>query len=168
MLFERPEVGATAILISVTFEKSPSPDLDELVELSKTAGLLVVEAMKVFKERINPKSFIGKGKLEEIKQIAKRHEAGLLVINNELSPGQRNIETAIQCRVVTRTELILMILRIELLVMRVNCRWNLLNSNMPRLDWCEAGPIWTVKRGVGLEAQEKSKSSWTGGCLVIE
>ena len=85
MLFERPEVGATAILISVTFEKSPSPDLDELVELSKTAGLLVVEAINVFKERINPKSFIGKGKLEEIKQIAKRHEAGLLVINNELS-----------------------------------------------------------------------------------
>ena len=110
MLFERPEVGATAILISVTFEKSPSPDLDELVELSKTAGLLVVEAMKLFKERINPKSFIGKGKLEEIKQIAKRHEAGLLVINNELSPGQqRNIETAVHCRVVTRTELILMI-----------------------------------------------------------
>jgi len=110
MLFERPEGGATAILISVTFEKSPSPDLDELVELSKTAGLLVVEAMKVFKERINPKSFIGKGKLEEIKQIAKRHEAGLLVINNELSPGQqRNIETAVHCRVVTRTELILMI-----------------------------------------------------------
>ena len=102
MLFERPEVGATAILISVTFEKSSSPDLDELVELSKPAGLLVVEAMKVFKERINPKSFIGKGKLEEIKQIAKRHEAGLLVINNELSPGQqRNIETAIHCRVVT-------------------------------------------------------------------
>ena len=55
MLFERPEVGATAILISVTYEKSSSPDLDELVELSKTAGLLVVEAMKVFKERINPK-----------------------------------------------------------------------------------------------------------------
>ena len=110
MLFERPQAGATAILISVTFERSSSPDLDELVELSKTAGLLVVEAMKVFKERINPKSFIGKGKLEEIKQIAKRHEAGLLVINNELSPGQqRNIEKAIQCRVVTRTELILMI-----------------------------------------------------------
>ena len=110
MLFERPEVGETAILISVTFEKASSPDLDELVELSKTAGLLVVEAMKVFKERINPKSFIGKGKLEEIKQIAKRHEVGLLVINNELSPGQqRNIETAIRCRVVTRTELILMI-----------------------------------------------------------
>ena len=60
MLFERPEAGSTAILISVTFEKAPSPDLDELVELSKTAGLLVVEAMKVFKERINPKSFIGK------------------------------------------------------------------------------------------------------------
>ena len=110
MLFERPEVGATAILISVTYEKSSSPDLDELVELSKTAGLLVVEAMKVFKERINPKSFLGIGKLEEIKQIAKRREAGLLVINNELSPGQqRNIETAIHCRVVTRTELILMI-----------------------------------------------------------
>ena len=110
MLFERPKVGATAVLISVTFEKAISADLDELVELSKTAGLFVVEATKVFKEKINPKSFIGKGKLEEIKKSVNKHGVGLLVINNDLSPGQqRNIEVVINCRVVTRTELILMI-----------------------------------------------------------
>ena len=148
MLFERPEVGATAILISVSFEKSPSPDLDELVELSKTAGLLVVEAMKVFKERINPKSFIGKGKLEEIKQIAKRHQAGLLVINNELSPGQqRNIEIAIQCRVVTRTELILMIFADRALSHEGQLQVELAQLKHAQTRWCEAGHIWTAKRG---------------------
>ena len=110
MLFERPEVGASAVLVSVTFRNANAPDLEELVELSKTAGLSVLEAKSVVKERINPKWFLGKGKLEEINQIARKHEVGVLVINNELSPGQqRNIELAINCRVITRTELILMI-----------------------------------------------------------
>ena len=110
MLFERPNIGESAVLVSVQLENSPVPDHNELVELAKSAGLVVAETMEVKRDRANPKWFVGKGKLEEIRDNLAKQKAGLLILNNELSAGQqRNMESALDCRVVTRTELILMI-----------------------------------------------------------
>ena len=110
MLFERPEIGESAVLVSVELDRFASPDLDELVELSKSAGLYVAQASLIKRDRAHAKWFIGKGKLDELRQAVKKENAGLLIFNNELSAGQqRNIETEVECRVVTRTELILMI-----------------------------------------------------------
>ncbi len=110
MLFERPKIGESAILVSVEIDKSAAPDLYELVELSKSAGLVVGQAMLVKRKKANAKWLVGKGKLEEIQQELAKESAGLLIFNNELSAGQqRNIENILDCRVVTRTELILMI-----------------------------------------------------------
>ena len=110
MLFERPKIGESAVLVSVELDKSPAPDINELVELSKSAGLIVAEALRVKRDKANSKWFVGKGKLEEIRLILAQENAGLLILNNELSAGQqRNIENTLDCRVVTRTELILMI-----------------------------------------------------------
>ena len=110
MLFERPKIGESAVLVSVELDKSTAPDVYELLELSKSAGLVVAQTLRVKRDKPNSKWFVGKGKLEEIRQILARENAGLLVFNNELSAGQqRNIESTLDCRVVTRTELILMI-----------------------------------------------------------
>ena len=110
MLFERPEIGESAVLVSVELDRFAAPDLDELVELSKSAGLHVAGASLIKRDRAHAKWFIGKGKLDELRQAVKKENAGLLIFNNELSAGQqRNIEIEAECRVVTRTELILMI-----------------------------------------------------------
>lgn len=110
MLFERPEIGESAVLVSVELDRFAAPDLDELVELSKSAGLYVAQASLIKRDRAHAKWFIGKGKLDELRQAVKKENAGLLIFNNELSAGQqRNIEIEAECRVVTRTELILMI-----------------------------------------------------------
>ena len=110
MLFERPEIGESAVLVSVELDRFAAPDLDELVELSKSAGLYVAQASLIKRDRAHAKWFIGKGKLDELCQAVKKENAGLLIFNNELSAGQqRNIEIEAECRVVTRTELILMI-----------------------------------------------------------
>ena len=110
MLFERPKIGESAVLVSVELDKSSAPDIYELLELSKSAGLVVAQTIQVKRDKPNSKWFVGKGKLEEIRLILAKENAGLLVVNNELSAGQqRNIESTVDCRVVTRTELILMI-----------------------------------------------------------
>ena len=110
MLFERPKIGESAVLVSVELDKTTAPDIYELLELSKSAGLVVAQTLQVKRDKPNSKWFVGKGKLEEIRLILAKENAGLLVVNNELSAGQqRNIESTVDCRVVTRTELILMI-----------------------------------------------------------
>ena len=82
--------------------------LDELAFLAETAG---AEAVKRFSQRLdypNPVTFVGKGKLEEIKEYIKENEVGLVVFDDELSPKQlRNIEKELQVKILDRTALIL-------------------------------------------------------------
>ena len=110
MLFERPEIGESAVLVSVLLKKSPGPDLEELKELTESASIQVAASMQIIREKPNPKFFIGKGKLDDLKSLIREFGAHLVIINNNLSAGQqRNLEKELDCRVVTRTELILMI-----------------------------------------------------------
>ncbi|MGL4563256.1 MAG: GTPase HflX [Brevinema sp.] len=84
--------------------------MKELEGLVKTAGGNVVGSVIQNRASIDPVTYIGKGKLEEIDMLfdRKEGEGGALVINASLSPSQiRNIEEEIECRVITRTELIL-------------------------------------------------------------
>lgn len=82
--------------------------LDELEFLVDTAG---AESLKRFTQRMltpHPKTFVGTGKLEEIKQSVKTQEVDLVVFDDELSPSQlRNIERELECRILDRTNLIL-------------------------------------------------------------
>jgi GTPase len=82
--------------------------LDELAFLAETAG---AETCGRFLQKIdtpNPKTFVGSGKIEEIKQFITEREIGLVIFDDELSPSQlRNIERTLECKILDRSNLIL-------------------------------------------------------------
>ena len=83
-------------------------NLSELEFLAETAG---ATSMKIFiqnLDRPNPKTYIGSGKLEEIKNYITENEIKLVIFDDELTPSQlRNIERELECRILDRTSLIL-------------------------------------------------------------
>jgi GTP-binding protein HflX len=89
-------------------EEKSEEYLDELEFLAYTAG---GEVLKRFTQKIevpNPKTFIGSGKLEEVKNFVDEHEVGVAIFDDELSPAQqKNIERILQCKIIDRTNLIL-------------------------------------------------------------
>ena len=82
--------------------------LDELEFLAETAG---AKSQKWFIQNLdkpNPKTYLGSGKLEEIKQYINENEIKLVIFDDELTPSQlRNIERELECRILDRTNLIL-------------------------------------------------------------
>lgn len=89
---------------SINIESS----MEELEELAKTAGAEVLVRVIQSKHSIDAKYYIGKGKVEEIKQFSINHEANVVIFNDELSGSQiRNLEEAIGIDVIDRTALIL-------------------------------------------------------------
>jgi GTPase len=101
-----------AILVGVTNENQATSQveeyLDELAFLVETAGAIPV---KRFIQRLNApnaRTFIGSGKLEEIRQFISGNDIDLIIFDEELSPSQlRNIEKELEIRVLDRTNLIL-------------------------------------------------------------
>ena len=82
--------------------------LEELERLADTAGARVLGLMTLRRGRIHPATFIGKGKLEELKAQAESVDAEMVIFDDDLSPAQvRNLEKALGCKVVDRSELIL-------------------------------------------------------------
>ena len=102
----------TAILIGII---DPSQDagtieeyLQELAFLTETAGAI---PEKTFIQRLdypNPRTFVGSGKLVEIREYVTANDTDLVIFDDELSPSQlRNIERELKCRILDRTNLIL-------------------------------------------------------------
>jgi len=89
-------------------ESSVMEYLDELAFLTETAGAVPVKQVIQKIEIPNPRTFVGRGKLEEISQFIKTNEIDLVIFDDELSPSQlRNIERDLDCRILDRTNLIL-------------------------------------------------------------
>jgi GTP-binding protein HflX len=107
--FERPRSGERALLVHVNFPlQSDQDDLAEFVELARSADVVDVETVIGSRQHPVAKTFIGKGKLEEIAELVNRHEIEVVLFNHDLSPSQeRNLEKHLQCRVLDRTGLIL-------------------------------------------------------------
>lgn len=83
-------------------------DLDELARLADTAGAEVLGRLVQSRQRPSPATFLGKGKLEELTELVADTGATMVVFDNELSPAQgRNLEKALDVKVLDRTELIL-------------------------------------------------------------
>jgi GTP-binding protein HflX len=98
------------ILVGVAVSENDDVDesLDELEDLAYTAGAVTVGRVIQNRESIHPATYIGKGKLEEVGELAKEAEATGIVCDDELSPAQlRNLEDALQLTVLDRTSLIL-------------------------------------------------------------
>lgn len=82
--------------------------LDELKGLVKTAGVHVVGEMVQFRETPHPAMCIGRGKLDELKQLVEATEAEVVIFDNNLSPSQgRSLEQSLEKPIVDRSEVIL-------------------------------------------------------------
>jgi GTP-binding protein HflX len=82
--------------------------LDELAELARSAGAQVAGSIFQMRDKIEPATVIGRGKIEEVKIEAHLHHAPLIVFDRNLTPTQlRNLEKGTECRVIDRTQLIL-------------------------------------------------------------
>ncbi|WP_075340606.1 GTPase HflX [Tenacibaculum agarivorans] len=89
-------------------EKKANEYLDELAFLTFTAGGVPVKRFLQKLDRPNPKTFIGSGKLEDVKAFIEGNEIGTAIFDDELSPAQlRNIEKVLNCKILDRTNLIL-------------------------------------------------------------
>src|SRR3712207_4816765 len=83
-------------------------DLSELKELLRTAGVAVVGELVQHREQPHPNHYLGQGKVEELKALAKAADANVVACDDELSPRQeRNLEKALDMPVVDRTAVIL-------------------------------------------------------------
>ena len=108
-MFERPQGGERAVLVSLDFGDADfRAKAAELRELALSAGLSVSATVEGRRQRPDPATFAGRGKVAEIGETAAAHGAELVVFDHELSPAQeRNLERALQCRVIDRVSLIL-------------------------------------------------------------
>lgn len=116
MFFERPTNNAgqkqgseTAVLVHIDFPEGVNrEDLNEFRELVISAGADPLDLVTAKRSTPDPKHFIGLGKVEEIRELLNLHDCQLVMFNHALSPSQeRNLEKALECRVVDRTGLIL-------------------------------------------------------------
>ncbi len=82
--------------------------LTELEGLAKTAGTSVVGGMTQRRDTPDSATFLGKGKVVELRELVEEQEADVVIFDNDLSPAQtRNLEQALKTKVIDRTELIL-------------------------------------------------------------
>ena len=107
--YENKQEPEKAVLIAVdTGEYNCDSSLDELEELAKTAGAVVVGKVTQKRDRPDSAAFLGSGRLEELAEFCENNEIDLVIADSELSPAQlRNIENATKVRVIDRTTLIL-------------------------------------------------------------
>ena len=108
-MFERPATGDRAILVQLDFGEGDFAErLEELRLLAESAGARCLAVVQGRRQRPDPATFAGKGKVAEIGEAATSLDAGLVIFNHELSPAQqRNLERDLQTRVVDRSSLIL-------------------------------------------------------------
>lgn len=108
-MIDRPEGGERAVLVHLHLrDADEAPDLQEFRELALSAGAFVVATLTGNRDVPDSKYFIGSGKVEELRSLVAAEEVGLAIFDHSLTPAQeRNLERAIQCRVIDRTGLIL-------------------------------------------------------------
>ncbi len=109
MFFERPGGGERAMLVHLDGQDPAArEDPQEFQELARSAGAETVGFVNVSRHQPSAKFLIGSGKVEELHDLVKEGEAELVIFNHTLTPSQeRNLERALECRVLDRTGLIL-------------------------------------------------------------
>ena len=112
MIETREAVSEKAVLIGIITqlqdEKKSEEYLDELDFLTQTAGGVPVKRFVQKMDKPHPKTFLGSGKLEDVRMYIVSNRIGTAIFDDELSPAQlRNIEKILDCKVLDRTNLIL-------------------------------------------------------------
>lgn len=105
---DKENVLIMAVKKSTDSDNHFQSSVEELKSLSYTAGGNVREVVIQNRMQIHPRTYVGEGKVEEIKQLIHQHDIQLVISNNELSPGQlRNLNDSFGIRVIDRSQLIL-------------------------------------------------------------
>jgi GTP-binding protein HflX len=109
LFFDRPESGECAVLVHLNLaSETEREDPREFEELVLSAGGDPVAFIMGARDVPDSRTFVGSGKLQEIKTVVCDNEAQVVMFNHSLSPSQeRNLEQELQCRVIDRTGLIL-------------------------------------------------------------
>jgi GTP-binding protein HflX len=147
------------VITSEINEETAKEHLDELQFLAETAGAITVETFTQKLPYPNPRTYVGTGKLEEIRQYIKAANVELVIFDDELSPSQlRNIERDLDCKVLDRTILILDIFASRARTFHAKTQVELaqLQYMLPRLT-----RMWThlerQKGGIGLRGPGESQ-----------
>lgn len=109
-MYENKEELEKVILVAVStgHEEDAQESLDELEELVSTAGAVVVGRVVQNLEHINNTTYVGTGKVKEIKDLIWKTDADAIVCDDELSPAQyKNLEDELEVKVMDRTLIIL-------------------------------------------------------------
>ncbi|GKW49177.1 ribosome rescue GTPase HflX [Halomonas sp. NCCP-2165] len=153
MFFERPNAGETAVLVHVDFQdEREREDPGEFLELVRSAGAEPATLLNGSRSRPDPRTFIGSGKLDELRELLAVHHAELVIFNHGLSPSQeRNLERSLKCRVLDRTGLIL-----DIFAQRARTHEGKLQVELAQLEYMSTRLVrgWThlerQKGGIGL------------------
>jgi GTP-binding protein HflX len=152
-VFDRPDSGEFAILVHIDFfSEKVREDVQEFKELVASAGVEALRVVTGSRDKPDPKYFIGKGKLEELRFELEHAEADVVLFNHALSPSQqRNLETSLSCRVIDRTGVIL-----DIFAQRARTHEGKLQVELAQLDYMSTRLVrgWThlerQKGGIGL------------------
>lgn len=109
-LYDFQEIEERVILVGVQTEvqEDVAASLNELEELAHTAGAVTVGKIIQNREAVHPGTYIGKGKIEEVRVLLNAMDANGIICDDELSPAQmNNLERELDCKVMDRTLLIL-------------------------------------------------------------
>jgi GTP-binding protein HflX len=143
-----------AIVVRVVLPDDPIEldPLDEVQGLAETAGAIVMSGLIQKREKPNAATYLGKGKVDELLRLVEFHAADVVIFDNDLSPAQnRNLEQALEIKVLDRTELILDIFatHAQTYESRLAVELAQLEYSLPRLK-----RMWThlsrLKMGVGM------------------
>ena len=145
-----------AILVGVRLPSMSAEEtedsIEELASLADTAGAVVIDKVIQARKSLNPASYIGKGKVSELKEMAIAKNANLLIFDNDLRSRQvRNLEEDAQIRVVDRTELIL-----DIFALRAGTREAKIQVELAQMEYTMSRltRMWThfskIEGGIGM------------------
>lgn len=130
MFLDRHDLGRRTLLVHIDQQQSDLATSAELAELASSAGLETIGCLSSKRKIPHPKTFVGGGKVDEIASWIADRECDLIVFGDDLSPTQeRNLEKALQRRVLGRTGLIL-----EIFARRARTHEGKLQVELAQLD----------------------------------
>ena len=148
------ELLERAIVVGVNLKKDEHFEygLEELHNLAEALNVEVVGEVTQNLDRVNSAHYVGKGKIDEIKAFYDEADANLVIFNDELSPSQiRNLEEALECKVIDRTMLIL-----DIFARRAKSKEAQMQVELAQLQYM-------LPRLIGLRASLGRQGGGTGG-----
>lgn len=142
----------SALVVCLLDGRSRAEDqVAEISELTRSAGAAIADKVSIKIREVNPKTYLGKGQVEDVELRAVRADADLVIFDRELSPVQaRNLEKGIRFKIIDRTALILDIFaqRAQSTDGKVQVELARLKYQLPRVS-DERGTMSRIRGGIG-------------------